>query len=293
MSELISILIRLQRRALTWTPRLSVFFSSVLTGFGGRGRLMHQAHAVPEHIDLPLDFVMAVYQVIKARLVPLEAGCCHELHPVASRRFIRRLRAAVPHRDVRVARHEIVRRRIRARALDRLVDQHAVREIELEVLLVEIKAVSLVPLVRALIERDGRRDRFLVLRDHLEQLHLLVFVSRIPRIVEPRETGHPPAAHRPVVARFDRARTNPRCVFRKQLHPLVRWVAVRIEKNIRQPRAPDLRSNAALRIYGISLPLSRHDIHAERPEITRVQHEVRVIFCRSYASCAPSAFVMG
>src|SRR5262249_7057204 len=114
-----------------------------------------QTDAVGERFDLPLDLVLSQDEVLEDRLVPLQAGCRDQLQPVAARGLVRRLGAAVPDRDVRIARHEVVGLRVCTGAFDRLVDQHAVREIQLEVLLIEVVAVALVARVRTLVERDG------------------------------------------------------------------------------------------------------------------------------------------
>ncbi len=177
-----------------------------------------------------------------------------------------------------MADHEVRRLRIRPRALDRFVDEHAVRKIEFEVLLIEIEAVTSIAIVSAFIQGDGSALGLRVFGDLLEQLHLLRFVPRVARIVEPAKSRHPPPAHRPVVARLDRSRAHPRGILGKQLHPLVGGVAVRIQEDVGQPGAPDLRPDAAFRIDRIGFPLRRRDVDAERSEIPRMQHVMRILF---------------
>ena len=109
-----------------------------------RPRAIHrEADTAPERFHLALDLVAAGDQVFENRLVPVQACVRHELHPVPARRFVGRLREPVPDRHVRLARHEIWTLRGGARTLDRLVDQHPVGEIELEVLLIEIEVYRL------------------------------------------------------------------------------------------------------------------------------------------------------
>src|SRR5215467_7350922 len=100
-----------------------------------RSRPRHrEAHALPERIDLALHFMLSLDEILEHSLVPLQAGCRDELHPVTARGFVWRLSTAVPDGDVGIPRHEVRGLRVATRALDRLVDEDAVREIELEVL---------------------------------------------------------------------------------------------------------------------------------------------------------------
>ena len=118
------------------------FFSASFATFGGLGRFIERL--IPLQNDSTLrDLVAAGDQVFENRLVPVQACVRHELHPVPARRFVGRLREPVPDRHVRLARHEIWTLRGGARTLDRLVDQHPVGEIELEVLLIEIEVYRL------------------------------------------------------------------------------------------------------------------------------------------------------
>ena len=119
-------------------------------GFGGRGRFIDRLTPFQNGSTLRSISWRPCDQVFEDRLVPLQAGVGDQLHPVAARGFVRRFGDAVPDRHVRLPRHEVRALRVGARALDRLVDQHAVREIELEVLLIEIEAVALVAIVGAL-----------------------------------------------------------------------------------------------------------------------------------------------
>src|SRR5436305_12276720 len=64
-----------------------------------------QADAVPEGLHLALDLVMSLDEVLEDRLVPLEPRGRDELHPLAARRLVRRLGAAVPDGDLGIARH--------------------------------------------------------------------------------------------------------------------------------------------------------------------------------------------
>ena len=82
-------------------------------------------------------------EIVEARFVPLQAGRRDELHPVAARCFVRR--PVLPSQMVtfgwRVMKSWLCGF---ARApLIGLVNQHAIGEIELEVLLVEVEAVAL------------------------------------------------------------------------------------------------------------------------------------------------------
>src|SRR5262249_34070395 len=176
-----------------------------------------QTGAAPEQFDLALDFLVPLNQILEDRLVPLEASDRDELHPLAPGSLVRRFGAAVPDRHIRVPRHEVSGLWAGSGAFQRFVNQHAVREIELEVLLIEIEAIALVPLVRPLVESNRAWRLLGVLRDHAEQLHLLVLVPRISRIVQPGEAGHPPATHGPVIAGLDRACANPCGILREEL----------------------------------------------------------------------------
>src|SRR4051812_11443067 len=158
MSELMSIRIVLARLRRAPGSSAALRARRLVVGFRRLRwpRPVHrQADAVPERIDLALDFMLTSDQIFEDRLIPLQACVRDQLHPVAARRLVGRLGDAVPDGDVRLPGHEILALRVRARALDRFVDQYAVGEVELEILPVEIEAIALVALVGARVERDG------------------------------------------------------------------------------------------------------------------------------------------
>src|SRR5262245_9147182 len=82
-----------------------------------------EGDAVPDRVDFSLNLVMACDEVFEDRLVPLQTGVGDQLHPVAPRGFVGRFGDTVPDRHVWLTRHEVGALRVRARALDRLVDQ--------------------------------------------------------------------------------------------------------------------------------------------------------------------------
>ena len=189
---------------------------------------------------LPLDLVIALDEILQNRLVPLEASRGHQLHPVAVGRLVGRLGAAGPDRDVRIAGHEVLARRAGFGPLDGAVDQDVIREIELEVVRIERVAVAAVSRIAAFVQRANFGRCVDTPAEQLANPKRRVLVPGVLRIIDEAEARREPPPHAPPVTRFRDAVAHPPGVLRKHHDPLVVGIAMRVEKDVGQPLAPDV-----------------------------------------------------
>src|SRR5580704_17945088 len=95
-------------------------------------------------------------------------------------------------------------------------------------------------------------------------------------IPEIKETGKPTTRH-PIVTSILRfgARDHPGSIFGERLHPLVRWITMRIKKRVRQPSLPKKAPRGRLGINRVRIPLPIGKIGSQRGMVAGMQHEIR------------------